>query len=381
MDSKKIKTRQPIQVWSPLIFKSIFDDDTRRDFSRAEKFYIDADIIWLSPEASKITSWEEKHNKQTVKHMMVPSETINKIVVYHIDKYGNIFPPIAGLKKLEPSLYLKWLKSKDKSGKYKPIKIPFPKVSNPGQYYKEIEMRPIIKYKKIHDNIKIFPKKIKKTSVNFETEDILYFFKNKKISKSKTIWPKPFNHFFLDDDGLDLIYYHVLMNRYLSYKNHGYIYVLNLVKNLVNAFITDGVSTIEKSWFNPKKENYENETGLISEMEGELKLKLDDYKTLKEVTSSEVFKNKMKETINIKRAYSWLGYFWQEFYLSIPGFKTARYCENCGAIIFNCRKNQKYCIEKDNPDCRKRRWAKRQKKSYNKANPPKTFVTLKETSA
>ena len=358
MESKK--TRQPIQVWSPLIFKSIFDDDTRRDFSRAEKFYNNEDFVWLSPEATKIVKWEERSKKQKTHHMLVPSETINKITVYHVDKFSNVFPPIANFKELKSSLYLEWLKSESKSRKSNPIKIPFPKASEPGAYYKKIELRPIISYKKIHDTKNLFPKKIKKSSISLETEDFLYFFKDKKLSNDRTIWPKPFNSFFPTGGGLDLIYYFYLMQRYLVFWHQGNSYVLNLVKNLNNAFLTDGESTIEKSWYNPKKATY-RVIGLVSEIASELRL---SFNTIEEIDSSEAFMKKIKEKVTIKRAYSWLGYFLWEFYQDLHGFKITKYCENCGSIIFDCRKNQLYCREEENPDCWKSRAALRQKKKY-----------------
>ena len=357
------KTRQPIQIWSPLILNSIYDENFKIDLSNAESLYKEEDIIWLSPEVEKVARWKEDF----IYHLMIPSKTINKITVYHVDELGHIYPSIENIKNLNTQLYLKWFKKEPEiHHKNKPLKIAFPRTTKTEASYEYIEIKPDVAFiKGYKKNNKIVIKSGKKQNrpiiIDYEFERLDYFLQQAKISDSRLLWPEPFNYFFPAGGGANVLDDFYTMKNYLKLSSKHRTFIIKLVQDKINSFISNTESSLTKSWFNPKL-NF-NENTLLSDVEFHLGLHFD---SVGELEDSEELENKLNKKTRIKRAYSWLGYFWWEFYQDILRHTTIKFCENCGQIISGGRQDRIYCTEEENYDCWKSRAALRQKKKYHR---------------
>ena len=132
-----------MQIWSPLILNYSNALELRTKLIEIENIYEDETYIWLSPKYKETTTFEDDY----FRHLLVPSKTVNKITVYHVNEEGQISPSLGNIEKLEEHLYKKWQKEFPEVGKhYKPIVKIFPDVDQKNIYYKKIEIEPEVAF-------------------------------------------------------------------------------------------------------------------------------------------------------------------------------------------------------------------------------------------
>ena len=356
----ELNTRPPIQIWSPVIPRHIYDDVVyRRDLFRAEVSYKRENFIWLNPEAEKIGKWKENYGTVTFYNMIVPSDTTNVIVVYNIDELGNIFPHILGFDRIKKGLYLEWLKSELKiDPENEPFEMEFRKISEKYAYTEKINIEPGIAYINCYSNIDNYWK------ANLEKivpGKIISELKSNKDLCFQIVWPEHFTHIFPTGGGIYTLYNFYLMKKYLKLSINNKDAITRAVGSLVASFVSKTKSTISRSWFIPKL--YSKITDELIEVQGKFNL---EFNSTKEAISSIKLGKRIREKVDIKRIYGWIGYFWWEFYQDILKHTTIKFCKNCGQIISGGRQDRIYCTKEENYDCWKSRAALRQKKKYRK---------------
>ena len=354
----EIKKRPPLQVWSPLIDTSINREDFKLDLIEAESFYGEEDFIWFSPKEKKI----ERFEQDMYNHLIMPSRTINKITVYNIDELGYLFPYVGDINKLDEPLYIKWLKKSPMiRRKNKPIEILFPKSTKEGIYYKKIKIEPedaFIKFYKKNINIITGSKEDNQISMDFELDALDDILPKIKEGIIRPIWPLFFDSFFETGGGANTLGDFLMMKNYIKLYPTNKAEILQLIRNKVNLHVSNNVSSMKKSWFFPK---FQNEQLLLIEIQGRFGINLN---SIEEVKPSEKLNGIANSRVNIKRVYSWLGFFWWELYQDLLNQNTVKFCSHCGQIFSDGRADRIYCTSKENPDCWKSRAALRQKKKY-----------------
>lgn len=355
------RTRPPIQVWSPLIQSSINDNDFKKDLLLAGSLYDEEDVVWLSPKTDKASRWKE----DSIRHLIIPAKTINKITVYNIDEMGRIYPSIGKIKKLDLPVYKKWLKKLPKiCYRNKPLKIAFPTATKKETYYKDIEIEPDIAfikgYKKNKEASKYYKERKNLNILDYEIDRFDDFLKETKAPNSRNIWPEPFNDFFVTGGGMNVLYDFYEMRRYIEQYSKNKEMDMQGIRNIINTFLIDIESSLMRCWFLPKF-NYFKEDDLLEEIKYKFGL---DFNNSEEAKKSKELEKIVNNRIPIKKAYSWLGYFWWEFYQDIIKYNTVKICNYCKGVITGGRQNRIYCTKEENLTCFNERVALRQKKKY-----------------
>lgn len=370
--------RQPIQVWAPLFYRSPFSDFSL-DLQRAHKEWIDEDRIWLLPGAKEITRFIQRGKYFNSYECIIPSSELNVIYIYNIDEKGNIYSPIQNLgrwkNKIPKSAYIEWIKNTPEIiyfKEYTYINMLLPVVSGSEITFSrqklKIEPGPIFPIGLNEENGLIegrWPPPGSAPTISPDVESTKYNQgKEKKgILNMKLEWQEPFNIFFPDGGGIEVWYHQTILRNYIKDLNNSYKKVLQNTKNWVGKFISESQSTIEKSWFLPKLLNITNVNGILFDIEGKFNIDLGEIINPFE---SEEFKKLLLDKIPVQRIYSWVGYFWWEFYQDILSNINIRFCKNCGSIITGGRKDRIYCSNRENEECYKKRLADRRRKSYYK---------------
>lgn len=353
----KLDKRPPLQVWSTVLPKYILDEEYRRDLHRAEMYYKRENLIFFSIEVEKVGKWIEHYKNVSPYCMGIPADAINVITVYHIDKLGNIFPPIPTIDKIRKGLYIDWLNSEfEIIPENEPFELISRRLTKKYAYTEKISISPDIAYIKSYKSMsnlwrynleKILPKKI------------ISIIKENESSCFRIIFPEPFDFIFPTGGGIYTLYNYYLMKRYLELSLKNKDLMVKIIRSEKTPYLSEISSTINRSWFMPKL--YSKTTNILLEIQGKFSL---EFKSKKEAMSSIKFMKKIRHNIVIKRIYGWIGYFWWEFYQDLIKKSTVKICKNCGTIINGGRSNRKYCSKEENPDCWKERAALRQKTKY-----------------
>lgn len=389
----------PVQVWSPLFYKSPFDKFSL-DLQRAYKEWIKEDRIWLIPKATEVIRWRVDDNNFLFYEAIVPSDELNVITIYHIDEQNRIFPsfPEDENNTLEISLYKKWLQ---KYFTFYPgadsITIILPVIKNnevESYEEKEIKIKPgsMMPITDVNsDDYKFIMRWPSKPSIvspdiesknfygNLKFEKLKYIKDNKKKQttvvssekepKGKAInlwikWPQPFDSFFQYGGNIDIIYSHAHMRNCIKKIANGgrdKQKAIQEVERITNTFVSDGQTILEKSFFLPRVTA--NMDALL--MDAQFKFGI-EANNISQLLKSNTFIKKISSKVKIKRIYSWLGYFWWEFFQDVSANINIRFCANCGNIISGGKINRIYCNQEENIECFRQRNANRQKKSYRK---------------
>lgn len=346
-----------MQIWSPLILNYSNALELRTKLIEIENIYEDETFIWLSPKYKKNTTFEDDY----FCHLMVPSKTVNKITVYHVNEDSQISPPLGNIQKLEERLYKKWQKEVPEVKKhYKPIVKRFPSADQKNFYYKKIEIEPEVSFINNYE-------RVKNKGENLFNEDfglgelIESFSKGDKRETFKINWPTYFDPFFENGGGILSYCEFYWMRYYIKLYNEKRDETLKLIRSKVNTYTTDAITTLKNAWIYPRANILKN---LFSELEFKFNISLkEDIDVLENSNEVDILG---KEKISIKRIYSWLGYFWYELYKDCLNYNPIKFCKNCGTLITGGRRDKIYCTKKENPNCWKERSALRTKKNYYK---------------
>jgi hypothetical protein len=373
---EKGKKFQPVQVFAPVIEKSPFDESFSRDLQRAIREFKDEDRIWLVPDTKKVARFKRKGDYCDINECIIPSEDYNCLYIYHIDEYGAIFNPLQYFDKWEnkipDKIYKLWLENPPDLVYLKElpyITANIPKNRNGKIIFEEIKIKvepgPSLPIKMEKNGKKIigsWPPIGLPQTISPETESKQYKRAKKGVVQFLLEWKDPFDILLPNGGNLDTLMQIAAMRKCIEELSNGQKEkVLKKVASWKDRFLFEGETTIEKSWFFPKFLTFPRLSGLMLEIEGRFGIDMSDCKN---PYSSEEFIKIMSTTIKIDRIYSWLGYFWWSFYNDISSNVNIRYCKNCGNIISGGRSDRKYCNEKENIVCFKKRQASRQKKRY-----------------
>ena len=88
--------------------------------------------------------------------------------------------------------------------------------------------------------------------------------------------------------------------------------------------------------------------------------------SMKELLRSEEFRKLMNTNVDVIVAHDWLGYMWWDFSQDLQEKVTIKCCEACGQIIRGGHSDRRFCTQRENPDCYKKRNTVNQRKKRNR---------------
>lgn len=86
---------EPIQLWLPTMGPTLGVPEVQRDMQRAFRAWNGEDVVWLLPWVEKPIHWEEESG---LCFLAVPSETIDRVNVFHVGQDGYVYDPESGLR-------------------------------------------------------------------------------------------------------------------------------------------------------------------------------------------------------------------------------------------------------------------------------------------
>ncbi len=394
----------PVQIWSPLFYKSLFGE-FNLDLERAYNEWKNEDTIWLIPGIKEVIRWEDTIDNFIFINAAIPSDNLNMLSIYHIDEQDRIYPPftdVGGKNIIKESLYKKWLETYPEQypgSEFIEINMPVIKDNKFSHYdWKKIKVipGPMVPITDVKINEHTFntrwpspesdtPKTIspeveskrlygklrfEKIKYNIDKKDkIVNVVSSEKKPEGKAInvwlkWPEPFDSIFPDGGSIDLMYHNAHMRNLIRLMGKGGPEKQKAIlkaTNWLNVFVGNAETTIGKAFVLPRL--IENTNAMLIDVEYRYGI---EATSLKELFSLSKFEQLYFDRIKIKRIYSWLGYFWWQFYNDISENMNIRFCESCGNIIVGGRSDKVSCSKEENINCFKQRQAKRQRKSYYK---------------
>lgn len=130
----------------------------------------------------------------------------------------------------------------------------------------------------------------------------------------------------------------------------------------VNRFSCDIQASEEWAWLMPKLIANPNDALFA------VKAKYDiDVESVQELVASHDYVKIRQRSVNVRRIYGWLGFFWWELYQDmLTKDFTPGVCKNCQGIIRGRHKDRENCTKVENPECARQRARIRQRKRREK---------------
>ncbi len=171
-------------------------------------------------------------------------------------------------------------------------------------------------------------------------------------------WAEPFDLLFPTGGGRDLLYGWECMHRCVAaWCQDQRAQALHEVTLWVNKLTGQASSPLGKAWFEPKVSA--NPEGALYDVYGKFGL---DFATVDDARQSASLQAKLRQTVPVVRAQSWLGYFWWELYQDFQAYSFVGHCKNCGEVIRGGRRDREGCTRQENPACFRQRTNMRQRK-------------------
>jgi len=299
---------QPVQIWSPLFYKSPFGDFSL-DLERAYSQWQDEDTIWLMPDAKEVIRWKDTIDGFVFLNAIIPADNLNMFSIYHIDEQGRVYPFYTDTEDrsiIGDGLYRKWLKTLPEYYKgtgFIEVKLPVVKNNEFDHYeWKKLKVAPgaVMPITDVNLDEYKFTMRWPPIDVNMprtvspEVESQRFYGKTKfeklkyKIgNKYKEIdvvstekqpgdkainmwpkWPEPFYSLFPGGGNIDLLYHHAHMRNLIKQIELGGSDRQNAIQKAaswINKFVGDGETILGKVFVLPRL--ITNITSLLSDAE------------------------------------------------------------------------------------------------------------------
>jgi len=384
--------RPPAQIWSSQFWYGAHDARRLRDLHRAREEWGGESRIWLDPRAKKTVRWDAVGEE--LSGLLIPSELINAIDVWHVDGHSRISPRSSlatnGDGSLEGRVYLQWL-AQGPNMYYQPVetlRIRFPHVEGDTIVFREenlpIRPGPLTPLIELTEDgfLDIGWTTGREASIvdldseMEETTGTPYFTKNDDgllLAASDNLpghralsttlrWDPPFDDMFPAGGGVDHLHHIALMRDCIDKYGQGEkAEALRESEHWVNAFSGRITSFHLFTWFLPLRD------ATASQGEQEILFAVDNKhdisaNSLEELVNYPRFVEEMKLREEAIWLDGWLGYMWWEIYQDIRDSVGIRPCAHCGNIIRGGQRSRQFCRTNESRTCFRERSAIRQRK-------------------
>ncbi len=390
---------KPLQVWLPALDPTLSLAGSQRDLRRALEKWDDVTSVWLLPWLKKEELFQNPF-APWAKDLALPSETLNRIDIYHVTKEGFIygaFPKEHFPERSIGRLLDDWLSvgaGKESAVLQYPMprEIPFivPVFDDEKNElrHKRVKLTPespgalAVDHESLKESLaqrKVgfrWPPKDSglPSSVVPSAESLEYYGPMKRetmlvdgielptLVSSRhpsvrslhvlDVWPGRLRKLFPYGSNHDAYKAVKDMQRIAERSKENPAGALDEARRLATGSIGDGQTTLLSSWFYPTFMQCRAD-GLLMELEGKYDK---NFKTLEEACASEFLKTKLREPVPVRQTHGVLGLFWALLIEQLEDGRRFRRCERCGCMISG-RKNKKFCGQSDDPDCWKNRRA------------------------
>jgi hypothetical protein len=388
--------RPSVQVWTSYFWKSPFDDAHARDLRRAIREWRGENRVYLDRDAKEVVRWTRDDQGMQVNECVIPSETTNCFVISHIDGLGRIYPYLPLPKEWHNSVsgsYIRWLKEKAKiyliNSEYRPMPMPIindgkvsvikgtvkiqpgavtPDVSVDENGVMEVGWRGFGHAKMLAPNQEVtkVQGKARYERQTIEGHEMLLAVSEKdpKLRGISTEygWNKPFNYMFGEGAGVDLAMHQGIFTQCIRDIQEGKIAKAMTETELwLGTLTSKGKTSLWHSWFSPMAQSNTEEALFAVESQYNI-----SANSMKELLRSEEFRKIMNTNVDVIVAHDWLGYMWWDFSQDLQEKVTIKCCEACGQIIRGGHSDRRFCTQRENPDCYKKRNTVNQRKKRNR---------------
>lgn len=382
---------QPIQLWLPNFDPAVSSAKLKRDIARAQQAWDGEATIWLCPGLDVEYRWENPPFRAT--EMALPSETFNRIDVFHIGEHGYLygrhwFPRF--FQRNIRGLLEEWLCVMNGKDDYA-IELFTASTTTVNTHL------PLIS----RDKIKIvvaevqagplgtFPLTVARESRHFtlswpepqsnlpysvspSAESSTYYgemlpstlsnggrdypvFVSEKVPECRSIpiidrWPGNLKLLFPYGGGMDALLGQYNMARVASKSQTDLQGALQEARHHAGSSVSSGFAPLYFAWFLPHLESNGIESALY-ELEGRYGLVI---RNANELIDSPDFSDLRGEPTPVTRCVGVLGLFWALLLQHLESGRSFVPCELCGRVITG-RTNKRFCSEKDNRHCFKTR--------------------------
>ena len=390
---------KPLQVWLPVFDPTLSLAGSQRDLRRALERWEDVTSVWLLPWLKEEKLFQNPF-AEWGQDLALPSETLNRIDIYHVTKDGFIYGAFPKEQFPDPSigrLLDDWLsvgagEENSVLQRLMPEKIDFivPVFDEEKNElsYKRVKLTPespgalAVDQESLEESLAQrrfglrWPPEDSglPSSVSPSAESLEYYGPMKRetmlvngielptLVSSKhpnvrslhvlDIWPGHLRRLFPYGSNPDAYKAVKDMQRIAERSKEDPDGARDEAWKLSTGSIGDGQTTLMSSWFYPTFMQRRTD-GLLMEFEG----KYDKhFKTLEEACASEFLQEKLREPVPIRQTYGVLGLFWALLIEQLEEGRHFRRCGRCGRMMEG-HSNKRYCSKSDDPDCWKSRRA------------------------
>jgi hypothetical protein len=357
--------------------------------------------VWMRPGLSEVRRWARNVEGIRFVEMALPSEHFDRVDVVHVDVERRAYAPARQLRFLHQSryrvperFYLKWLNA-DLAlylGQPSQINMEVPTFGEDVSFEsRNLNVAPcsIMSSAVVDDRLvsswpppgRQFPESISAdaesqafygearydaASTPFAGGVDIPLAKTSNDASGRIVpmtlrWEEPFDECFFNGGGLDVLRAHAKLRRLVGEAQAPGAHAE--AQEEAGGFISLGWSTQEKTSFVPIVAAEGEQNALF-----ELALKIGvDVEDPSDVWDDPDYRQFAQTTVQVTRAWGWLGYFWYEFLQDLERSSSFRRCELCGsAIVGSSRK--RFCSESDNLGCYRHRRSQAKRKERERSS-------------
>ena len=347
----------------------------------------DESTVWLLPWAKKVARWTQPGYGKMV---AIPSQTLEKVYVYHVSSNGYAAGQFAGErfpKGSIDSLLDAWLNYEERGQvqlvappKSRPFLVPV--ISKKGVTYREIVLevgpRGFIPIDKINRNNKSVtlrwpPRSESYSTISPDTESELRFGPLKRADQDGTSaavnnegerslftflrWPLPLRDLFPAADGVDNLVAQKVMADIAAGSADNLPGALVRCQQAASLYVFEGHSNVLSTEILPMLAARGEEAALA---------KAEDFgiaaKSLLELSKNRAYRETLERIVPIRRAWGPQGLMFALLLSRLESGYRFLSCQRCRRII-QPTKNKRYCRAEDNPACFRQRRADDQRRS------------------
>lgn len=349
--------------------------------------------MWLDPRAKSVVRWNA--SAEELSGLLIPSDTLNVIDVWHVDEYSRIHPQtnLAEIEdgSLTEGVYRRWL-DQAPGIRYQPnetVRVRFPRMEGETIVFREedipIKPGPLTPFVEPLDSSShqvTWDTGRSQSVVDLQLEleqatGATYFTKDDDgylmagserlpgypAASTDLCWQPPLDDLFPVGAGIDHLNHLAMMRDCVNNMGSGEeAEALKEAERWFSHFSGRITSFQYLASFNPMRaamaRHGENE--ILFAVDGKFGV---TAKSLEELRQNPKFVAIMNSSVQVTWLDGWLGYMWWEIYQDILEGVRVRPCDHCGRVLRGANRKKRYCGPVENPECSRERSIIRKRQS------------------
>ncbi len=362
----------PLQIWLPLFGSSLSIPAHERDAQRAFETWRGEMTVWLLPDIKTPARWREDSAGYVAS---VPSETLNRIEIYHCGRNGHVIGPSLNVFRecTVDGLLEEWLNCTelDICSTPEKLRLAVPRLVEHQVGYEEIDLAfeagPMIPITKFDEDKAEFsagwpPHSASYRTVSPEGESQVangpleptHTGKSPIVRSSKTgvdsihcvfRWPEPIRNLVPLSASWDVALGQQRMREIAETSSNDPARALSLARENARGFVSEGTTSREWEWFLPTIDKGGTKAVVFQA----------EYfgitaKGWPDLRDRDEFKALLAQSVPIRRVWGSLGLFWALLLEQLEDHRQFLACQKCGRLIGG-KKGKTFCGREDSVQC------------------------------